>query len=600
MVCHKRSKELINLKDGDYKMTLKQLFIDSMNSYNDDRRKSLGVDAKANSVQIIENKIPKILTSNLVRFENYSVKASCGVGRWAEIPWITIMNTTVTSNVSNGYYITYLFSADMKHLYLALMFAVTNNKELEELLRHAHEIIEQSNIQLDPKIINGNIDYLGKGTRAKQYAKATVAYIHYSINNMPEQDDVWIRDLKNMLSLYEYYIKEVKGEEYINSKVVNVNNNDKNVKWLKLNNNDLTYHIHTYIQSKGFSYSLENIKNLYLSLRSKPFVIISGISGTGKTKIVQLFAESIGATEVNGQFKLIPVRPDWSDSSELLGYIDLQGIFKKGPLTEMIEHAESNPELPHFVLLDEMNLARVEYYFSDVLSVMESRKRDSEGQVTSSQLVSFKEEGQEKTVYLPNNLYILGTVNMDETTHPFSKKVLDRANTIEFNEIHLDNFNFLNEKDDIEPIQLSNDQLEAKYINIKDVYQNHQALVEWVSQELAIINEHLQHMKAHVGYRVRDEICFYMAWNEKDESPLLTRDEAFDFCIMQKVLPRILGSGQHVEKTLQGLYQYFTGVEYEHNERPLTVQSRYPKSVNKLVDMLEEFYDVGFTSFWNA
>src|SRR5690606_20138928 len=134
---------------------------------------------------------------------------------------------------------------------------------------------------------------------------------------------------------------------------------------------ELIEFIHLYITSKGFNYTLSNIKNLYLSIRSKPFVIISGISGTGKTKIVQLFAEAIGATESNGQFKLIPVRPDWSDSSELLGYIDLQGIFKKGPLTEMIEHAESNPELPHFVLLDEMNLARVEYYFSDVLSVME-------------------------------------------------------------------------------------------------------------------------------------------------------------------------------------------------------------------------------------
>ena len=98
----------------------------------------------------------------------------------------------------------------------------------------------------------------------------------------------------------------------------------------KIEEVDLIDHIHSFITSKGFNYSLPNIKNLYLSLRSKPFVIISGISGTGKTKIVQLFAESVGATEENGQFKLIPVRPDWSDSSELLGYLDLKGEFQKG------------------------------------------------------------------------------------------------------------------------------------------------------------------------------------------------------------------------------------------------------------------------------
>lgn len=100
--------------------------------------------------------------------------------------------------------------------------------------------------------------------------------------------------------------------------------------------NILILHIQKYITSKGFTYSLANINNLYLSLRSKPFVIISGISGTGKTKIVQLFAESLGATEENGQFTLIPVRPDWSDSSELLGYKDIKGEFIEGPLTKIV------------------------------------------------------------------------------------------------------------------------------------------------------------------------------------------------------------------------------------------------------------------------
>src|SRR5699024_10599738 len=203
-----------------------------------------------------------------------------------------------------------------------------------------------------------------------------------------------------------------------------------------LNIKETVDHIHNYILSKGFNYEKDEVINLYLSLKTKPFVILSGISGTGKTKMVQWFAESVGATEENGRFFLIPIRPDWNDGSDLLGYVDIKGEFKEGPLTKVIKKAEKNPELPFFVLLDEMNLARVEYYFSDILSVMESR-RWKDGKVTSSNLLSKETAGT--NIKLSNNLYIIGTVNMDETTHPFSKKVLDRANTIEFNRVDLGN-----------------------------------------------------------------------------------------------------------------------------------------------------------------
>lgn len=367
----------------------------------------------------------------------------------------------------------------------------------------------------------------------------------------------------------------------------------------KMDSKDLLTHIHTYINSCGFYYTEEDLYNFYLSLRSKPFVIISSISGTGKTKIVQLFAESIGATEENGRFKLIPVRPDWSDSSDLLGYLTLQDEYKKGPLAEIVEHAMNYPELPHFALLDEMNLARVEYYFSDVLSIMESREKGEDGRVTTSPLIDPKlyqkdafGESPEGPLRLPSNLYIIGTVNMDETTHPFSKKVLDRANTIEFNQIELNHFEFL--KEDNEKVQakvISNENLEARYTLLKDVFTGHQDLVKQVSRDLEAVNEHLVKINTQVGYRVRDEICFYMVHNK--EADLLSEDEAMDFCYMQKILPRISG-GQAVSSVLEELKATWVA----QNEKSQKV--RYPKSIAKVDEMLERLGTDGFTSFWIA
>lgn len=358
---------------------------------------------------------------------------------------------------------------------------------------------------------------------------------------------------------------------------------------------ELMKHIHQYILSKGFFYKKEEVTNLYLSLRAKPFVILSGISGTGKTKMVQWFAESVGATEENGQFKLIPIRPDWNDGSDLLGYVDIKGEFKEGPLTKVIKNATQNPEMPYFVLLDEMNLARVEHYFSDILSVMESRKWNY-GKVVSSNLLAKETAGFD--LPLPNNLYVIGTVNMDETTYPFSKKVLDRANTIEFNRVDLGNFDFLNESDPIYPLQVSNKWFEPEYLHIKDVYFKHKDLVERVTNELIQINNVLEKTKAHVGYRVRDEICFYMVYNDKEK--LLDFDLALDYCILQKILPRISGSDSAVDQLLRELYEIFTGKRFDEDVDFQEVDletAKYPHSARKVIEMLGRLND-GYTSFW--
>ncbi len=238
---------------------------------------------------------------------------------------------------------------------------------------------------------------------------------------------------------------------------------------------ELVDHINSYIKSKGFYYEREELINLYLAIKTKPFVIISGISGTGKTKVIQWFAESVGATERNGRFTLIPVRPDWSDGSDLIGYRDIKGDFKDGPLTKVIKRAKQEPDKPFFVLLDEMNLARVEYYFSDFLSVMESRDWGN-GEITSS-LILTKEEANED-IWFPENLYIIGTVNMDETTHPFSKKVLDRANTLELNRVQLDYLDFLTDTlQNVEHKNIDNKMFRSEFLYLKDLVKSNMSLI---------------------------------------------------------------------------------------------------------------------------
>jgi hypothetical protein len=361
---------------------------------------------------------------------------------------------------------------------------------------------------------------------------------------------------------------------------------------------DIITHIDKYIASKGFYYEIQEIKNLYLCLRTKPFVILSGISGTGKTMIIKWFAESVGATEENGQFSLIPVRPDWNDGSDLLGYVDIAGKFKEGPLTTTIKKALNRPDRPYFVLLDEMNLARVEYYFSDVLSVMESREFKN-GRIVTSPLLKEGTVANGNPIYFPENVYIIGTVNMDETTHPFSKKVLDRANTIEFNEVKLDYLEFLGNIPLVEPIKLHNNSFLSSYIHLKDVNLLYSDLVKETTEHLVNLNNILKTIGAHIGYRGRDEICFYLAFNKQGD--VMTFEQALDRCILQKILPRISGSDTRVDRTLRGLFKYFTGSEIvqdlEVYEEDIQL-AKYPKCATKTFEMLRRLRDDGFTSFW--
>ena len=368
--------------------------------------------------------------------------------------------------------------------------------------------------------------------------------------------------------------------------------------------------IKSYIEAKGFSYEDGLIENFYLSLKSKPFVILAGTSGTGKTRLVKLFAEAVGANASNGRYKMVSVRPDWSDSSDLFGHVDLNGQFIPGAIIDFVKRAELDSTHPYFLCLDEMNLARVEYYLSDFLSVIETRDFQA-GHIVSDPLVSGTYYGSDAaaagkygTVPFPENLYVIGTVNMDETTFPFSRKVLDRANTIEFSFVDLTPPTEWASGTPA-PLNLSNGFLKTEYLLLAQCADQQEAVNSYCL-ELQKLNHILQQANAHVGYRVRDEVVFYLLNNKAAE--LLSENEAIDNEIIQKILPRIQGSSASIKNMLCELFRVCASdyegqnTESDLSSKMMTVAQKpdckYPKSAQKIAFMVRRFEEDGFTSYW--
>ncbi len=370
--------------------------------------------------------------------------------------------------------------------------------------------------------------------------------------------------------------------------------------------NSILKHISRYLVSKGFRYTKEEIANFYLSLKTKPFVILAGISGTGKTQLPRKFAEALGMSK--DQLIQVPVRPDWADGSDLLGYTGLDGVFKPKELSEAILKANDNQEKPYFFILDEMNLARVEHYFSDFLSIIETRERINNKIITDpilkkETLDKAKNANKYAGITWPENLYLIGTVNMDETTHAFSRKVLDRANSIEMNEVDLDWMK--SNKGNVEALEgIDNSFFKTEFIGSIDLTEEEKESVNKDIDLLKNVNDILKKADLHFAYRVRDEVAFYLILNKK--YGLLDERIAMDFQLVQKVLPRIHGSSERVQIVLVELLNLLEGTNFRTenfevghlNGKIFDVDLKYRKSSSKIIFMLKRYEDDRFTSFW--
>lgn len=377
--------------------------------------------------------------------------------------------------------------------------------------------------------------------------------------------------------------------------------------------------------------------NYLTALRTKPFMLLAGISGTGKSRIVRKLAQASVTEELqrkydpksveNGfdrwqlhkpaNFEIIQVKPNWHNSLEVVGYKSNIGgaHYEFTPFVEFLARAWKHQDIPFFLCLDEMNLAPVEQYFAEFLSAIESRSMEKDEYETDPIIKPFNEFGEKvcnemlnhlvgkidasnaipgspdaklverfktKGLTLPKNLLVLGTVNMDETTFSFSRKVLDRAMSIVMNEVEYDKFfTGETENDMAEFDENIKNLLIDRPIRGLDAEENEADKVE---EYLTAVNNVLDDTPFKLGYRAANEALLYVSAAHHFDSDA-TVEAALDEFTLMKILSRIEGDKRSIGTKLDELQEVIT-------------ESTYPKSNKKLQQMADTLRNKQFVSYW--
>jgi hypothetical protein len=540
--------------------------------------------------------ITKTIPNSLVNYldnEIFIVNGSVGKGRATKTPWIAILDKEITTSTREGVYIVFLFSSDYKHVYLTLNQGTTvpgqfgprlGKKEVANNSKRIRNLLNINDVVLKT---DGKADIADE-----RYKEGAIYYTLWDVND------------------------EVQGEKLLNQYL------EIYKKYKELAMADKTSKVTVVRQKKEFS-----IKPKYIpystALRTKPFMLLAGISGTGKSRIVRELAkacwqegdEDYGKNHPRN-FCMVQVKPNWHDSSELIGYVSrINGEkYVVGPFLRFLAKAIKDENTPYFLCLDEMNLAPVEQYFAEYLSVIESRKLNADGSITTDPIIPFEDteaystlidqlfdteadriaykskEGKRLTI--PQNLFVIGTVNMDETTFSFSRKVLDRAMTIEMNEVNL----YGGLTDEGSEIGYIGNCIIGDTAEGKDVYADNKGLCDQVLAYLEKVNAVLEGTPFKIAYRTRNEFLLYAVNRQlldKDSQLWQTLDEMTSM----KILSRIEGDSERTKTVLEGL-KALVDSEIVANI-PETEDEGKTKSITvaKIEEMLGKLIS-GYTSYW--
>ena len=489
-----------------------------------------------------------------------------------------------------------------------------------------------------------------------------------------------------------FFSNRVEFEKELASYHLNLNDNFYSIKPQDINSLfNVGRKDKVHLQSNDMT-TFERLNEKYLTaLRAKHFMLLAGISGTGKSRIVRELAFKCCPKELQdkdgttpGNYCMIEVKPNWHDSTELLGYwSNLQEKYIFTKFVKFLVKAKMYPDVPFFVCLDEMNLAPVEQYFAEFLSVLETRRivKDDEGErikIKSGALIDkdyFKTFGaigdkhlendrqiyfklfninekeemdkikcesknlQEEGLTLPENVYIIGTVNMDDTTHQFSRKVIDRAMTIEMNGGALEDI--FKDEDELTYSEspLTMDSLRNKYVTAKEVIKKCDAVAadgqisnyiqgkasKGLPQRLQAINMVLSGTPFTVSYRVMNELTLYLAVlldKAKEDGKEVTFDTflpyvetAIDKILLMKILPRVEGDDEmfrisEKERRINELDSQvndeddisheFTKLDWLKQIAPQHTEDNKEEymAVDKLSEMIDRLNRQSFTRYW--
>ncbi len=518
------------------------------------------------------------------------VNVSFGQGNFSKVPWISFLG--YGQKTQNGIYPVYLYYKTIKVLVLAYGVSTTNEPEVVWKFHDHKETIRDH--------LASEYDF--------QLEKYGYSYV-YSSYHLPTNltDPQVTLDLDTVIAEYH---KLMGGTPTVSPAPVPPEPEPP-----------VEPILDPEAISKSFSAALSNsnvrfgeshdarVSAFVSSLMTKPLVILTGLSGSGKTQIAIRFGEWLG----KDRMLVAPVRPDWTGAEALFGYEDALKPIVNGRASwavpdtlAFILKASNNPHWPYLLVLDEMNLAHVERYFADVLSGMESDQPCLPNLIQESDgCWRIADHGPDKITF-PKNIFVVGTVNVDETTYMFSPKVLDRANTFEFR-VTTDDL----ADDYIKPIQCKPGEigLVRGFLEVgrDDAWHSQNVFTEAtdLSQQLRHVHSMLAAHGFEFGHRVFYEsqrfAAIYGATGEFNLSNVL------DLIVMQKLLPRLHGSRRRLEELLRAFAKFCFNNTIETKEESIasifepedknTADAKLPVSFDKLKRMLRSLRANQFTSF---
>lgn len=331
----------------------------------------------------------------------------------------------------------------------------------------------------------------------------------------------------------------------------------------------------TNTQEAGLSYKMEDLINFHTAMKCSNLVILSGMSGTGKSRLVDLYSSTLGLK--GEQFTLIPVSPSWTSDTDLIGYADtMHMIYRPGDsgLINSLRKAEDHPDKLFIICFDEMNLARVEHYFSQFLSILEMEHGKRSLRLYNDDLENrlYNSAQYPPNIMIKENVLFVGTINVDDSTYHFSDKVLDRANVISLEVMPFETLKNLPEKKKAASFRAG----EIGY----DAYQSFRSehkTITLTDEQISLlweVHQALQEMNRQVGVgpRIVKQIDEYLA-NLPNQN-ILSKEAAFDYQFVQRILTKVRGS----EEQLRGLLGTYTD-EGEINK-------------SYLLDLLKRYGDV--------